>query len=440
MSVSTLPHHTERTASDIVAAIAARRTNAEEVAQDALARIAEREPTVQAWQYLDPDAVIARAREIDRMPAAGPLRGVPIGFKDIIDTADMPTEYGTSIHKGHRPRIDAASVALSRRAQANVFGKTVTTEFANRTPGKTCNPYDAARTPGGSSSGSGAAVGAGMVPLAVGTQTTSSTIRPAAFCGVIGYRPTYGDLRCHGVMEASGSIDTLGLFAHSIDDIALFRDVLIGQTHTPLQKPGRRAGSATPLAGLRIALAEPDVWQLCDTSTQNGLADCAERFAEAGATVTQYRLPTAFAGLEEAHRWISSFEFARNRAWEIDHHWEEISPFLRENRLRDGMHCTFETYDAARTLAAQSRIVLDSAFDDFDCFLLPAAEGEAPLGLHSTGNIVFCTKWSLLHVPAITLPLYRGPNGLPIGVQLVAKRGNDRALFSIAQALMGLYA
>src|SRR5688500_4300910 len=216
------------TATEIVAAIGGGKTTAEAVIRACLDHIREREPRVQAWQFLDPELALGQARALDRSAVRGPLHGVPVGMKDIIDTADMPTEYGTAIHAGHRPRIDAACVALTRRAGGVIMGKTVTTEFANFTPGKTRNAHDPARTPGGSSSGSGAAVGDSMVPLAVGTQTTASTIRPAAFNGCVGYRPTWGDLRCAGVMEAAGSLDTLGLIARSVEDVALYRDVLLG--------------------------------------------------------------------------------------------------------------------------------------------------------------------------------------------------------------------
>lgn len=437
-------------ATEIVAAIATGKTNAQAVAEAYLDQITIREPEVQAWQYLDRDQVLQQARHIDAQNAKGTfaqaasarsaqypnftgnaLRGVPIGFKDIIDTADMPTEYGTPIHRGHRPKIDAACVALTKHAQANVFGKTVTTEFANRFPGKTRNPFDPERTPGGSSSGSAAAVGAGMVPLAVGTQTTSSTIRPASFCGVVGYRPTWGDMRCHGVMEASASLDSLGLFAHTVDDISLLRDVIVGVPVTSL--PER------DLKGLRVGVAHQSVWDQCDASTQASLQDCADRLAAAGAnvsTVPDTAFPVDFGLLEDAHRWVSSFEFARNRRWEIDHHWDAISTFLRENRIHDGLTCSFDTYRAARDLLERCRLQMDLLFSHYDVLQVPAAGGEAPIGLSSTGNIVFCTSWSALHVPALSLPLYQGPNGLPVGVQFVAKRGDDQALFASAKAIM----
>lgn len=418
------------TATEIVQAIAAGETTAEAVARACLERIAGREPQVQAWHYLDADLVLKQARALDRRGTVGPLHGVPVAMKDIIDTCDMPTEYGTPIHKGHRPRVDAACVALTRRAGGLIMGKTVTTEFANRYPGKTMHPMDPQRTPGGSSSGSAAAVGDSMVPLGVGTQTTASTIRPAAFCGCVGYRPTWGDLRCAGVMEAAGSLDTLGLIARSVEDIVLYRDVLLGIRPEPLP-----AAAAAP----RIGFCRTPMWNQCEPQTQRLLEECAATLAKAGAQVSEAALPEEFARIDEAHRWISSFEFARNRAWEIDHHWEMISETLRNNRLKDGLSCSFEKYSDARVFAERCRLMLDDLFADYDVLLTPSAAGEAPVGLNSTGNAAFCTIWTTMHVPAMTLPLFKGPNGLPIGAQLIARRYNDRRLFEAARWVMGSY-
>ena len=413
------------TASEIVQAIATRRTTAEAVARACLDRIAAREPQVQAWQFLDPDLVLREARALDAGGRIGPLQGVPVGMKDIIDTCDMPTEYGTPIHAGHRPRIDAACVALTRRAGGLIMGKTVTTEFANRHPGKTLHPADPRRTPGGSSSGSAAAVGDHMVPLALGTQTTASTIRPASFCGCVGYRPTWGDLRCHGVMEAAGSLDTLGLIARSVEDVALYRDVLLGVAPQPLAAPGTDAP--------RIGFCRTPVWSRCEPATQALLEDCAARLARAGAKVSDVTLPPEFERVEDAHRWISSFEFARNRAWEIDRHWERISETLRNKRLKDGLACSFEKYREAKSFAAGVRRRLDDVFAGCDVLLAPSASGEAPLGLGSTGDASFCAIWTTTHVPSVTLPLFTGPNGLPVGAQLVARRDHDRPLFETAR-------
>jgi amidase len=412
------------TASEIVQAIAARKTTAEAVARACLERIASREPEVQAWQFLDPELVLEQARALDASGKAGPLQGVPVGLKDIIDTCDMPTEYGTPIHAGHRPRIDAACVALTRRAGGIVMGKTVTTEFANRHPGKTMHPMDPRRTPGGSSSGSAAAVGDGMVPLALGTQTTASTIRPASFCGCVGYRPTWGDVRMHGVMEAAGSLDTLGVIARSVEDVALYRDVLLGVPPRPL------AGE-TPAP--RIGFCRTPFWDRCEPATQKLLEDCAARLARSGAKLSELTLPAEFERVEDAHRWISSFEFARNRAWEIDRHWERISETLRNKRLKDGLACSFEQYREAKSFAARMRRRLHELLEDYDVLLAPSASGEAPLGLAATGDASFCVIWTTAHVPAVTLPLFTGPAGLPVGAQLVARRNHDRPLLEAAR-------
>ena len=421
----------ELTATAIVQAIEAGQTTCESVMRACLERISEREPQVLAWHYLDAEGALKRARELDRSGKSGPLRGVPIGMKDIIDTCDMPTEYGTPIHAGHRPRIDAAVVALSRRAGGVIVGKTVTTEFANRTPGKTRHPMDPSRTPGGSSSGSAAAVGDMMVPLALGTQTTQSTIRPAAFCGCVGYRPTWGDIRCHGVMEAAGSVDTVGIIARSVEDVALYRDVLIGSPPQPLPEP---SGSS-----LRIGFARTHAWDECEPSSKKLLEECAASLARAGASVGDVALPTEFARIPDAHRWISSFEFARNRTWEIDRHWDMISQGLRENRLKDGMGCSFEQYRDARTFAERCRLKQDDLFADYDILLTPAAAGEAPVGLERTGNAAFGTLWTTLHVPCVTLPLFKGPHGLPVGAQLIAKRNDDRRLLEAARWIARSY-
>jgi len=415
------------TATEIVAAIHAGRTTALAVAEECLARIAEIEPTVGAWTHLDPDHVLRQARAVDRMPEPGPLQGVPVGLKDIIDTADMPTEYGTPIHRGRRPSHDAACVALTRRAGGVVMGKTVTTEFANRFPGKTRNPHDPRRTPGGSSSGSGAAVGAGMVPLALGTQTTASTIRPASFCGCVGYVPSRGDIRLSGVMEAAGSFDALGLMARSVEDIHLYRSVLVGVPMAALARPA--------LADLRVGVARTGFWEACEPATRDAIERCASALARAGARVSRVDLPAGFDAIAEAHRWVSSFEFVRNRAWEIDHHWERISAPLREARIADGMACDFARYDASRaTLRACAR-QLDDIQRDHDVLLTPAAAGEAPLGLQSTGDASFSTLWTALNVPAVTLPLARGASGLPIGLQWIGSRWADDRLLAAARAV-----
>ncbi|MDH4150140.1 MAG: amidase [Betaproteobacteria bacterium] len=419
------------TANEIARAVAAGQCSAVDVAQACLDHIAEREPQVGAWEFLEPELVLKQARELDAAGPRGPLHGVPVGIKDIIDTADMPTAYGSPIHAGHRPHMDAVCVALTRRAGGLIMGKTVTTEFANRHPGKTRHPRDPQRTPGGSSSGSGAAVGDCMVPLALGTQTTASTIRPAAFNGCVGYRPTWGDLRMAGVMEAAGSVDTLGIIARSVEDVVLYRDVLIDTTPEPAVEIDPRQ--------LRIGYCRSPFWDQADAATQKHLDACAKHLARAGANVLDVALPRDFEQIESVHRRISSFEFVRNRAWEIDNHWDGISDTLKMGRLKHGLACTFAEYRAARTEAEQLRLLLDDEFADCDVLLTPSAAGEAPVGLNETGTAVFCSIWTTCHVPSLTLPLFTGPNGLPLGAQLVGRRNDDRRLFAAALWVMAQY-
>jgi amidase len=411
------------TATEIVAAVASRSTTCEAVVRACLERIDTRESEVHAWQHLEPEQVLAQARAVDSTGRRGPLLGVPFGAKDIIDTCDMPTEYGSPIHKGNRPRSDAACIALSRRAGGILLGKTVTTEFANRYPGKTRNPLDPTRTPGGSSSGSAAAVGDHHVPLALGTQTSGSTLRPASFCGVFGFRPTHGDVRCTGVKEAAGSLDTVGPLARSIEDIALFRDVLLGIDPQPLPEYGPP----------RIGFCRTHLWTKLEPYTQQHLETAARQLAAAGAKVRELTLPTYFERIEDAHRWVSSFEFARNFAWEIDNHWEGISLQLRNGRIKDGLSCTYERYIEARTFAESARVAVGEIFADCDVVLTATAVGEATPGLSNTGDASLCTLWTTLHVPALTIPVFKGPNGLPVGAQLIAKRNEDRKLLAAAR-------
>ena len=416
----------ELTATEIVAAIGAGKTTCQAVVRACLEHIEAREPHVQAWQYLNPQQVIAAASALDKNGLRGPLAGVPFGIKDIIDTADMPTEYGSPIYKGHQPQNEAACVALGRKAGGVLMGKTVTTEFANRYPGKTRNPFDPTRTPGGSSSGSAAAVGDHMVPLAVGTQTTGSTIRPASFCGVFGYRPTWGDLRCSGVREAAGSLDTLGLLARSVDDLALYRDVLLG---VEPQAVPEHTGA------LRVGFCRTHVWPQVEPHTQQLLEDAAQRLARAGLQVSEVELPAHFARLTDVHLAISSFEFSRNFTYEIEHHWEKISTTLRENRLKSGLECSFERYSEARLFAAQCRREFAGVVENYDVLLTASATGEAPVGLNATGNANNCLIWTTLHVPSVTMPVFKGPHGLPVGAQIIGKATGDRALFAAAHRI-----
>jgi Asp-tRNA(Asn)/Glu-tRNA(Gln) amidotransferase A subunit family amidase len=413
----------ELTATQIIREIEARRLTSEEVVRACLDRIADREADVGAWMHVDVERAIAAAQAFDRAGRGGPLGGIPFGVKDIIDTADLPTEWGTPIHQGRRAGRDAACVALSRKAGGILLGKTVTTEFANLHVGKTRNPRDLTRTPGGSSSGSAAAVADLMVPLAIGTQTTGSTVRPSSFCGIFGYRPTYGEHRLHGVMEASGSLDTLGICARSVEDAALYRDVLLGIPPQPVV-----ASAAPP----RIGFCRTHVWDQVHPSTQKLTEEAVGHLARQGARINEVELPPEFEGLTEAHRWISSFEFVRALTYEIESHWERISNTLRGGRIADGLNCTFERYVKMLTLAERSRAAMAPVWEEHDILLTAAAVGEAPVGWDAFVGADLYKMWTVLHVPALTLPVFKGPNGMPVGLQLFAGRRCDRQLFAHA--------
>ena len=411
------------TATQIAKAIRSGDTTCEAVTRACLERIAEREGEVQAWQYVDPDQAIAAARARDRDTRRGPLFGVPFNVKDIIDTSDMPTEYGSHIYAGFRPRADAACVALSRKAGAVLLGKAVTVEFANRHPSKTRNPLDLTRTPGGSSSGSAASVADYMVPLSIGSQGTSSTVKPASYCGVFGYRPTWGELRCAGVKEASSSFDTLGLFARSIEDIALHRDVLLGAEPTRLPQRTRPP---------RIAFCRTNFWDVLEPSTRALLEGAADLLRRAGADVRDLDLPPVFAEAAEARGLIAGFEFALNYTWEIEHHWDQLSETLRNGRIKDGVSCTYGDYVEARTLVEHCRTLMAQLLEPYDAVLAAPATGEAPVGFSTTGSSKPALIWTTMHLPAISIPVFRGPAGLPVGALVVGKRSRDRDLLSAA--------
>lgn len=414
----------ELTATEIAAAVRAGDTSCEAVTRACLERIAEREPDVKAWRYLDADKAIAEAKLRDSGDRNLPFIGVPFNVKDIIDTADMPTEYGSPIYAGHRPAADAACVALGRKAGGVLLGKAVTTEFANFHPSATKNPLDLSRTPGGSSSGSAASVADCMAAVSVGSQTSGSTVRPSSYCGVFGYRPTFGDLSCVGIKESVRSFDTLGLVARSVEDISLFRDVLMDVAPAPV---------ASLPSGPRIGFCRTALWDLLEPSTQTLFEDAAKALGRAGAAVFDLDLPHECKDLPAAHRVISGWEFSRSYAWEINNHWEKISTTLREGRVGDGLACSHEQYACARDLAMRCRVEFPRMEADFDVILTACATGEAPVGLHTTGNARLALTWTALYLPAVSVPVFRGPNGMPIGAYLVGKHGKDRELFAHAR-------
>jgi len=411
------------------AAEAARRIARGELTSEALVascleRIAAREQAVQAWAWLDADLALRQARALDREPARRPLHGVPVGIKDIFDTADMPTEYNSPIYRGHRPKWDAACVALLRRGGCVVLGKTVTTEFAHVHPGKTRNPHNPAHTPGGSSSGSAAAVADYMVPLALGTQTGGSVIRPAAFCGAVGCKPSFNTINRAGLKFAAESLDTIGVFARSAEDAALGLHVLSGRALPDFKQTGARKP--------RVGLCRTPRWRDADAETHAAIERAAAQLAKAGARVADFELPEGGAALFEEHGKIMNYESARALAWEYLNHPDKISAALRP-RIEEGWQISREAYDAARSLARDCRRRLADRMADYDFLITPSAPGEAPATLETTGSSVFNRVWTLLGVPCVTLPFGTGPHQVPLGVQLVGPFDGDSALLAWAQ-------
>lgn len=408
------------TASEAAARLSAGTLTAETLTRACLER-ARAGAGIKAWVHLNEEQAIAQARAVDRAGRTGLLAGVPVGIKDIIDTAGMPTEHGSPIYRGNRPFADAACVALIRAAGGVVLGKTVTTEFANRHPGPTVHPSNPEHTPGGSSSGSAAAVADFQVPLALGTQTGGSTIRPAAFCGVIGYKPSFGEFSRVGVKMQCHNLDTLGIICRSLEDVALLRGVLLAQQPHRVDR-----ASASP----RIGFCRTPAWEHADGDTRALLERTASALSSAGAAMREITLTPA--NILDHHRRIFAFEAARNYAHEYDAHHDKVSAVLRDGLLAQGRSLPLAAYIEAIETAEAFRCHLDDLFTDVDVLLTPSAPGEAPKGLGSTGEPNFNSIWTLAWTPCLTLPAGNGRNGLPLGIQLVGRRFRDEALLDAA--------
>ena len=403
------------------ATVAARRLATREISAvsllaDCLERIAERESAVQAWTFLDNEAAMQRARALDAQLSTGLLHGLPIAVKDLFDTCDMPSCYGSPIYANHRPAADAASVALARAAGAIVVGKTVTTEFATFHPGPTRNPHNPAHTPGGSSSGSAAAIADWMVPLAFGSQTAGSIVRPAAYCGVVGYKPTFGTINRAGVKMISDSLDTIGMLARTVPDVALFVAALSGRRDLVIERPIADAP--------RVGLCRTHQWDRAQPETVAALEDAAHALSAAGVSVRDVELPPQFAGLIEAQTAIMTREVAESLSHERLAHREMLSDDMIA-MIDAGLAVSLERYIAAQALTRKCRAGLAEIFGDVDVLLAPSAAGEAPAGM-ATGDPLFNRMWTLLHTPCIHLPTAVGPRGLPVGVTVVGPIGADR--------------
>jgi Asp-tRNA(Asn)/Glu-tRNA(Gln) amidotransferase A subunit family amidase len=385
-----------------------------------LARIAAREPAVRAFAWFDADA----ARRGAAAARPGPLHGLPVGVKDVLDTTDMPSEYGSPIWRGWRPRADAAAVAWARQAGGVVIGKTVTTEFATRKPGPTGNPHDLRHTPGGSSSGSAAGVADGFFPLAYGTQTAGSVIRPAAFCGVVGYKPSFGTINRFGMKLMSESVDTVGVMARSVADCALFAGAVAGRD---LGDPDVRPDRAP-----RIGICRSPAWDGAAPETQALLPRIASALARAGADVVDRELPSGVAAIAEAHPIVSSHESGRALGWELAHARDQISEGLRE-RLEFGLAQSAAAVDDAHAVFDRAQREFPLCMEGLDALVTPSAPGQAPVGLGWTGDPAFNLIWTGLHVPCVTVPAGTGTDGLPLGIQIVTRIGEDRQALAWAQ-------
>lgn len=412
----------------------------EALVRDCLAQIEQREAEVQAWTFLDPDYALSQARAADARQKAGlplgPLHGVPVGLKDVIDTADMPTENGTPLHAGRMAQRDARLVELLRDAGAVIMGKTVTTELATYSPGKTRNPHNPAHTPGGSSSGSAAAVAAGMVPLALGTQTNGSMIRPAAFCGIFGFKPSRGLLPLRGILRQSPAFDQAGFFARDIADLALLGETLAARdpadAATPRARPPlRQVCAAEPPAPPRLAFLKTPLWPQAETEVHNGFATL---LGQLGEHVAEVAFPDAATPVLDWHKTVMEAEIAANYAAEYQRGAARLSVSLR-SQIERGRAVTAVDYLAALEKIPLITAAIDRLFENCDAILTPAAAGAAPLGLESTGSPMFCTLWTFCGMPALSLPLLRAANGLPIGAQLVGRVGDDARLLRTARWL-----
>ncbi len=433
-------------ASELTASDAARRLRdgalrSEELTRACLDRIEALEPSVQAWTHMDPDYALEQAREADKRRASGacvgPLHGLPVGVKDIIDTRDMPTECGTPYFSARQPNRDARVVSALREAGAVIMGKTVTTELAMYAPGKTANPHNPAHTPGGSSSGSAAAVASHMVPLAIGSQTNGSVIRPASFCGVYGFKPSFGAISRAGVLALSRPLDTVGVFGRTVEDVALAAEPLFGfdendpDTHLHARQNLVSIASAEPPLAPNFAFVRSPVWEQADDDTREGFAELA---GELGERCDEVELPSPFDEAVRWHRTIMCADLAKSLGRIYEDGRDCLSDVLSE-MIEEGQGCLAVDYNRAVDMIEVLNAGLEKIFERYDAILTPAAPGEAPEGLDTTGSPIFCSLWTFVGLPAVSMPLLQGGTGLPIGVQMIGHRNGDARLLRNARWL-----
>lgn len=431
---------------ELAAAIGQGRMRAIEAVTACLDRVAERNEQIKAWVAVDVEGAIAQARAIDESirsgHSVGALAGVPIGIKDIIDTADLPTEHGSPAFAGRQPRHDAVAVERLRSAGAIVLGKTVTTELATLTPNVTRNPRNLEHTPGGSSSGSAAAVADGMVPAALGTQTGGSVIRPASFCGVYAFKPSAGIIPRVGVLNQSETLDTIGVYGRSVEDLALLADVTGGFDGRDPACFRHMSGSflRTMLeqrsTSLRLALVKTAAWADAESQLREAFGELID---ELGSLVQEVDLDATINRGLRAHRTINNFEIGKNFGPILDRRPEAISPRLT-GQIAEGRAISQRAYEAALIESEEIRIEISPVFKGFDAILTPAALGPAPKGLGSTGDPVFNAFWTLMGAPAVNLPMLQTLDGMPMGVQLVGAPREDGKLLQVARLFEHLFA
>ena len=432
----------EMSAAQAAAAIQSGEITSEELVKACLEQINAQEDSIGAWVYLDPEYAMQQARDADKHRrsgmAVGPLHGIPVGIKDIFDTKDMPTEDGTLLHAGRTPAYDATAVALLREAGAIIMGKTVTTELAVYAPGKTRNPHDPARTPGGSSSGSAAAVAAGMVPLAIGTQTNGSIIRPASYCGICGYKPSHGLISRYRILQQSRILDQVGVFGRTVEDVALMAQQLMAfDDRDPDLRPRTRpnlidTATEEPLMTPRLAFVKTPAWDQADEDVQGAFAELMEFL---GDRVEELDLSELLENAIDWHRTIMEADLAKNFRREYARGKNSLSETLQE-MIEHGQQCLAMDYNYAQERIPALNSDLDEILMEYDAIITPATTGEAPLGLESTGSPVFCTPWSLCGVPSISVPILQGSNGMPIGVQMISNKHDDARLLRTANWLV----
>ena len=420
----------ELTATDAIKLLRNKNLSVFEWVSSCFERIKEKENEVKAWIYLDEENALNTAKILDNSNNTD-IMGIPFGIKDIIDASNVPSGLGTPFYKNNIPIRDAASVAVSKQAGCVFIGKTVSTELGHRAPGLTTNPHNKNHTPGGSSSGSAAAVAALMSPICFGTQTTGSVIRPAAYCGVVGYKPSYGDFDKSGILPNSPSIDTLGLISRSVEDISLFRSILLEEKLVEPQK--------IDLTKVRIGFVRTPHWDKTDPSTQNKLEALIDTLRLEKFNIIDLNIDQIISKADRLHIDISGYEFKRSISYERFNHFNELSDILRNGRLNDGYQVTNDLYKKAIKEVQVFKNDIDSVFDDIDLIITPSAPGEALKGLEYTGPATFNTTWSLSGNPCITVPLFKGEQNLPIGCQLVTRFGYDNKLLDYAKSLLGLY-